>query len=127
MQAESAANIEQAVRVNGRRRQSVRHTAAEWLKIIEAQRRSDLTVVEFCRRHGIVKSTFWYRQKRLATREKQERVAKPAQRFLAVPIVAPAAERIEVELGTMCVRLDGAAAARVVDAIVARVGSGAQR
>jgi hypothetical protein len=32
-----------------------------------------------------------------------------------------------VDLGTMRVRLDGAGAARVVDAIVARVGSGAQR
>ena len=84
-------------------------------------------MVEFCRRRGIAKATFWYWRKRLATTEKREQVAKPAQRFLAVPLVAPATERIEVELGTMRVRLDGAGAARVVDAIVARVGAGAQR
>jgi len=41
-----------------------------------------------------------------------------------VPIVAPIAERIEVDLGAMRVRLDGAQAARLVDAIVARVETG---
>jgi len=83
--------------------------------------------VEFCRRRGIAKATFWYWRKRLATTAKRDLVAKPAQRFLTVPLVASVVEHIEVDLGTMCVRLDGAGAARVVDAIVARVGSGAQR
>ena len=127
MRAKTVGGIEQAARVNGRKPQSSRRDAAQWARIIEAQRRSDLTVVEFCRRRGIAKATFWYWRKRLVRTAKQEQVAKPAQRFLAVPLVAPVAERIEVDLGTMRVRLDGAGAARVVDAIVARVGSGAQR
>jgi hypothetical protein len=126
MRAKTVVGIEQAVRMNGRKRQSARRNAARWARIIEAQRQSPVTVVEFCRRRGIAKATFWYWRKRLATIEKQELVAKSAQRFLAVPLVAPVAERIEVDLGTMRVRLDGAGAARIVDAIVARVGSGAQ-
>jgi hypothetical protein len=125
MRAKAVGGIERATRVNGRNRQSVRHTAAQWMRMITAQRQSDLTVVEFCRRRRIAKATFWYWRKRLVTTEKQQRVAKPAQSVLAVPLVAAVAERIEVDLGTMCVRLDGAGAVRVVDAIVARVGSGA--
>jgi len=127
MRAKAVVGIEQAARVNGRRRQSARRNAARWARIIEAQRRSDRTVVEFCRRRRIAKATFWYWRKRLVMTEKQEQVAKPARRFLAVPLVASVAERIEVDLGTMRVRLDGAGAARVVDAIVARVGAGAPR
>ena len=127
MQAKTVVGIEQAAPMNGRTRQSARHKTARWTRIIEAQRQSNLTVVEFCRRRRIAKATFWYWRKRLMRTAKQEVVAKPVQRFLAVPIVAPMAERIEVDLGTMRVRLDGAGASRVVDAIVARVGSGAQR
>ena len=119
MQAEAVVGIEQAARVNGGKGQSARRNAAQWARIIEAQRQSDQTVVEFCRRRGIAKATFWYWRKRLMT------TGKPAQRFLAVPLVAPVAQRIEVDLGTMRVRLDGAGAARVVEAIVARVGSAA--
>jgi hypothetical protein len=59
----------------------------------------------------------------LVTTENHEQVAKPVQRFLAVPIVAPVAERIEVDLGTMRVRLEGTGAARVVEAIVSLVGT----
>jgi hypothetical protein len=127
MQAKTVVGIEQAAPMNGRARESARHKTARWTRIIEAQRQSNLTVVEFCRRRRIAKATFWYWRKRLMRTAKQEVVAKPVQRFLAVPIVAPMAERIEVDLGTMRVRLDGAGASRVVDAIVARVGSGAQR
>lgn len=127
MRAKTNGSVEQAARVNERKPQSARRHAAQWARIIEAQRQSDRTVAEFCRRRGIAKATFWYWRKRLVTTEKQAQVAKPAQGFLAVPIVAPVAEHIEVDLGTMRVRLGGAGAARVVDAIVARVGSGVQR
>ncbi len=127
MRANTVGGIEQTAGVKEGKPQSARHNAAQWTRIIEAQRRSELTVVEFCRRRGIAKATFWYWCKRLARTEKQGLVAKPAQRFLAVPLVAPVAERIEVELGTLRVRLDGAGAARVVDAIVARVGSAVSR
>jgi hypothetical protein len=50
----------------------------------------------------------------------------PAQRFLAVPLVAPVAGHIEIDLGTLRVRLEGAAAVRVIDAIVARIGAAAR-
>jgi hypothetical protein len=125
MLAKTVGGIGRAARLNGRERQSSRRTAAQWTRIIEAHRQSDLTVVEFCRRRRIAKATFWYWRKRLVTIGKHERVAKPAASFLAVPLVAAVAERIEVDLGTMRVRLDGAGAVRVVDAIVARVGTGA--
>jgi len=125
MRAKTLGGIEQTARVNRRKPQSARRNAGQWARIIEAQRQSDRTVAEFCRRRGIAKATFWYWRKRLVTTAKQAQVAKPAHRFLAVPLVAPVAEHIEVDLGTMRVRLDGAGAARVVEAIVARVGSGA--
>jgi transposase-like protein len=124
MQAKTAGRRERAARGNGRKPHSAQRKAARWARIIEAQRQSDRTVVEFCRRRGVAKATFWYWRKRLVTSGKHELVAKPAQRFLAVPIVAPIAERIEVDLGAMRVRLDGAQAVRLVDAIVARVESG---
>jgi hypothetical protein len=127
MRAKTVGNIEQAARVKGRKRQGARRNAAQWARIIEAQRESDRTVVEFCRRRGIAKATFWYWRKRLAPTEKQELVAKSAQRFLAVPIMAPAVAHIEVELGTLRLRLEGMAAARVIEAIVGHIDTGAQR
>jgi hypothetical protein len=127
MRAKTMVGIEQAARMNGRKPQSARRNAAQWARIIEAQRHSPLTVVEFCRRRRIAKATFWYWRKRLATTAKQALVAKPAQRFFAVPIVAPVAAHIEVELGTLRMRLEGMAAARVIEAIVGRIDTGAQR
>lgn len=127
MRAKTVVGIEQAARVNGRKPQSARRNAAQWAKIIEAQRQSDRTVVEFCRRRGIAKATFWYWRKRLVTAKKQELIVNPAQRFLAVPIVASAAAHIEVELGTLRMRLEGMAAARIIEAIVGRIDTGAQQ
>lgn len=127
MQAGSVVGGAQAVRLHGTKRQSERRTAAQWVRIIEAQRQSGLTVVEFCRQQGIAKATFWYWRKRLLATHKHYPMAKPAPKFLPVPLVTPLTERIEVELGTMRVRLQGAEAARVVDAIVARVVGAAQQ
>lgn len=126
MRAKAVVWSEGAAGANGRKREGVRHDARQWAKLIEAQRRSALTVVEFCRRRGLAKATFWYWRKRLVSAAKKESGTGLAQRFLAVPIVAPvAAEHIEVNVGTMRVRLAGAAAARVVDAIVASIQRGA--
>ena len=125
MRAGLVVGHEQAAGGHTRKRQGARRGAAHWAKIIEAQGQTALTVVAFCRRHRIAKATFWYWRRRLLTTHQQFGVAKPAQRFLAVPVLTPVVERIEVELGTMCVRLEGADATRVVDAIVARVGSAA--
>jgi hypothetical protein len=122
MRAESVLGIEQAARLGGAKRPGERRTAAQWARIIKAQRQSGLTAVEFCRRQHLAKATYWYWRKRLVTDGKHGQAVIPAQRFLAVPIVTPVADPIEVALGGMHVRLQGAEAARVVDAIVARVG-----
>jgi len=122
MRANAALGLVQSAEVV--RRQRARHSAAQWAKVIAAQRRSTLTVAEFCRRHDIALATFGYWRRRLM---RPAAVAQSAQQFLAVPLVTPAAQHIEVDLGTMRVCLDGIAAARVVDAIVARVGRGAER
>ena len=127
MQARAAPSKKPAAAVNGRQRYGARRDAAQWAEIIAAQRRSTLTVVAFCRRRGIAKATFWYWRKRLVSVAQPAAVTQPAQQFLAVPLVAPVAQPIEIDLGTMRVRLDGIAAARVVDAIVVRVGGGAER
>ena len=123
MRAKTVGDIAQAARLNGRKRQGARRNAAQWARIIEAQRESDRTVVEFCRRRGIAKATFWYWRKRLVRAANPER---GAQRFLAVPIMAPAVAHIEVELGTLRMRLEGMAAARVIEAIVGHIDTGAQ-
>ena len=127
MRAKTVVGIEQPARLKGRKSQGARRKAARWAKIIEAQRQSSLTVVEFCRRRGIAKATFWYWRKRLVMAKKQELIVNPAQRFLAVPIVAPAGAHIEVELGPLRMRFEGMAAARVIEAIVGRIDTGAQR
>jgi hypothetical protein len=82
-------------------------------------------VAEICGQRRIAKATFSYWREHLVTTQTQAQVAKPAQRFLSVPLVAAVAERIEVDLGTMRVRLDAAGAVRIVVAIIARVGTGA--
>jgi hypothetical protein len=124
MRAKVALGLVRTAEGDARRRQRARHTAAEWTKIIAAQRRSKLTIVEYCRRRDIALATFDYWRRRLA---QPVAIARPAQRFLAVPLVAPIAAPIEVELGALRVRLEGAGAARVIDALVARIGGEATR
>lgn len=124
MRAKVALGLVRTAEVAERRRQRARHTAAEWTKIIAAQQRSALTMVEFCRRRDLALATFGYWRQRLA---QPTAVAKVAQRFLAVPLVAPTAVPIEVEVGTLRVRLQGAAAVRVIDAIIARINGESPR
>ena len=124
MRAKVALGLVRTAEVAERRRRRCRHTAAEWAKIITTQRGSKLTIVAYCRRHDIALATFGYWRRRLA---QAVAIAQPAQRFLAVPLVAPVAAAIEVDLGTLRVRLEGAAAVRVVDAIVARISGESPR
>ena len=124
MRARVALGLVRTAEVAERRRQRTRHTAAEWTKIIAAQQRSALTMVEFCRRRDLALATFGYWRRRLA---EPHSVSQASQRFLAVPLVAPTAVPIEVEVGSLHVRLQGAAAARVVDAIVARISGESPR
>lgn len=119
MRAKVALGLVRTTENGERRRQRTRHTAVEWTKIIGAQRRSSLTLAEFCRRRDLALATFGYWRRRLA---QPTGVAPPAQQFLAIPLVAPIATSIEVDLGTLRVHLEGAAATRVIDAIVARIG-----
>ena len=114
---------ERIASLGGLRGQGVRHSAAQWAKLIEAQRHSPLTVVEFCRRRRIAKATFWYWRKRLARAAKAPGIPAP-QRFLEVPIVSPVAQPVEVGVGALRVRLEGLAAVRVVDAIVSAISVG---
>lgn len=86
MQAGSVVGGAQAVRLHGTKRQIERRTAAQWVRIIEAQRQSGLTVVEFCRQQSIAKATFWYWRKRLLTTHKHYPMAKPAPKFLPVTV-----------------------------------------
>jgi hypothetical protein len=124
MRATVALGLVRTAAIDERQRHRARHMASEWTKIIAAQRRSKLTIVEYCRRRDIALATFGYWRRRLA---QPVAIAQPAQRFLAVPLVAPAAAPIAVDIGTLRVRLEGAAAARVIDAIVARIGGEATR
>jgi transposase-like protein len=124
MRAKVALGLVRTAEGDARRRQRARHTATEWARIVTAQRRSKLTIVEYCRRRDIALATFGYWRRRLV---QAAAVAQPVQRFLAVPLVAPVAAPIEVELGTLRVRVAGAAAARVIDALVARIGGEATR
>jgi len=120
MRAKSVVGSEGTAGSNGRKGKATR-----WAKLIEAQRRSSLSVVEFCRRRGIAKATFWYWRKRLVSAARNDSGTALAQRFLPVPIVVAVAEPVEVIVDTMRVRLAGASAARVVDAIVASIQRGA--
>lgn len=119
MQAKTVPGGNQVGEAKRRRPRRARHTTTQWAAIIAAQRQSTLTLVEFCRRRQIALATFRYWRKRLAL---PAAGAQPTQRFLAVPLVGPMAGPIEVDLGTLRVRLEGAAATRVIDAIVARIG-----
>lgn len=119
MQAKTVPGVKQVAESTRRRPRRTRHTPTQWAQIIAAQRQSTLTLVEFCRRRQIALATFRHWRRRLAL---PTAVAQPAQRFLAVPLVAPLTGHIEVELGTLRVRLEGAAATRVIDAIIARIG-----
>lgn len=111
----------------GSKRGGTRYTAQQWARLIATQRRCAYTVAEFCRRRRIAKATFWYWRKRLATAVLTPAAGKSPANFLAVPIVGSGAEPIEVNAGTLRVRLEGTAAARVVEAIVDAIARGAER
>jgi hypothetical protein len=94
----------------------------QWLAIFEAHRASGLTVEQFCRTNQISRSGFWKWSKQLGA-PKAVHVDKAIEpSFLAIPIKAePSRCSLELELGTMRVRLDGPAMERVIDAIIKRI------
>ncbi len=102
------------------KRQLVKRDAAQWARILEAQRESTQTVKAFCAQYGIALSTYSYWRKRLNGAKKQPQ---SGARFLAVPILGPSGQPVEVQLGTMRVRVGGAQATRIVDALIAQIAS----
>jgi len=53
-------------RIRGRANRRVRRSAEQWARLIEDQARSRLSIVAFCREHGIGASNFHYWRRRLA-------------------------------------------------------------
>lgn len=112
----------QAIELKAQARSHTRHSAVEWAKLLREQRRSGFTVDVFCTERRLAKSTFWYWRRRVAVSVTQGEVAEvgTAANFLAVPVSAPN-ESFEILAGDLRVRLEGVAAQRVLDAIVARI------
>lgn len=110
----------QAIELKAQARSHMRHSAVEWAKLLREQRRSGLTVDVFCTERRLAKSTFWYWRRRFAVSVTQVAEVGTAANFLAVPVSAPN-ESFEILAGDLRVRLEGVAAQRVLDAIVARI------
>ena len=105
------------------RRQVVKRDPGQWAQICEAQRESAQTVEAYCREHGIAQSSFWRWRKIVAGVTRHQLVAKSEARFLSVPLLAPTGQPVEVDVGGMRVRVCGAQATRIIDALVARIES----
>lgn len=110
----------QAIELKAQARSHTRHSAVEWAKLLGEQRRSGLTVDVFCTERRLAKSTFWYWRRRVAVSATQVAEVGTAANFLAVAVSAPN-ESFEILAGDLRVRLEGVAAQRVLDAIVARI------
>lgn len=104
-------------------RRHVRRSAQQWRALFDAYSASGLSAEAFCGEHGLAKSSFrrWHRRLHISVQEETP-AAMPAA-FLSIPLTAPDAASIEVRVDDMTLRLEGGAALRVVDAIVARIGS----
>lgn len=129
MSTKSKANIaSQSVTPNRKAVSRTRHSAAEWTNLLRKQRGSGLTVEAFCTKHRLANSTYWHWRRRLEVLRPDEAQAVPAPmptpKFLAIRMNA-ASEAFEVQVGEMRVRLDGVAAQRVLEAIVARIAGAA--
>lgn len=107
----------------GPARRHVRRSAQQWRELFDAYSASGLSAEAFCGEHGLARSSFrrWHRRLH-APGQGEIPVAMPAS-FLSIPLTAQDAASIEVRLDNMTVRLEGGAALRIVDAIVARIGS----
>ena len=53
----------------------------EWIKMVNEQRESGLTIKEWCRRKHLSKNTFYYRKKRLHVRNAYMRFMIMSQRY----------------------------------------------
>jgi hypothetical protein len=103
-------------------RRRIRRGVEGWRALIVEQRSSGESIEAFCKKRAVPRSSFnkW--------RSKLE--ALPAPKFLPLPIRATSAgvtpaEAVELDVSGVRVRLSGAAATPIVDAIVARLAGSA--
>jgi hypothetical protein len=94
--------------------------------LIAAQRPSGQTIAAFCVEHRIPRSSFYKWQQKFGASLTKDRARAAAKQFLPVPIraattPASASGAVELQLGAVQVQLAGAAASRVVEAILAHL------
>lgn len=94
----------------------IMRSEAQWAELIEAHRRSGMTIEAFCRQERIGRSSFtrWRGQLTASSAADQK-----ATDFLAIPIRGGAG--IELELDGMQVRLDASSSKRLLEALLDRV------
>lgn len=99
-----------------RRKSRVMRSEAQWAELIEAHRRSGMTIEAFCRQERIGRSSFTRWRGQLAANSAADRKATD---FLAIPIRGGAG--IELELGSMQVHLDAFSSKRLLEALLDRI------
>jgi len=97
-----------------------------WKELIAAQRSSRQTIAAFCSERRIPRSSFYKWQQKFRASPTKGRAKAAAKQFLPVPIrtattQASASGAVELQLGAVRVQLAGAAASRVVEAILAHL------
>ena len=115
--------------VAGRTGRRIRRGADGWRALIDEHKVAGQTVAEFCAQRRIPRSSFikWRGTLSPVVATKAKR-SSPS--FLSVPIrpadfSETASEPVELHVGAMRIRLSGAGATRVVDAIVRHIGTAA--
>jgi hypothetical protein len=118
-------NVDQgnAGRRSARARRVVRNEQ-QWRAIVEGQRESGLTVERYCAVNAVSRSGFWKWCKQLGNAKVADATKAAVPSFLEIPIkVEQPCSLVELDIGAMRVRIDGAAAERVIDALVKRIAA----
>lgn len=98
------------------RKSRVMRSDVQWAELVEAHRRSGMTIEAFCRQKGIGKSSFTRWRGQLAGSSAADQKATD---FLAVHIHG--GDGIELDLSGMHVRLDSRSSTRLLEALLERV------
>jgi len=110
----------------GSARRRIRRGEDGWKELIAAQGSSGQTIAAFCGERRIPRSSFYKWQQTFRASPTKGRARAAAKQFLPVPIrtaTKPASDSgaVELQLGSVRVQLAGAAASRVVEAILAHL------
>jgi len=100
----------------------IRRGVDGWQRLLDEHRASGETVSAFCSVRGVPRSAFVKWRRRLEGTP--ARAPTKAPEFLPVPLRASLSRSeadVEVQLGSVRLSLSGAAASKVVEAIIARV------